>query len=168
MIRRTSRIVAVLAAASLIAAACGDDDDDDDAASTDAPVATDAAVSTDAPTDTTASAGTEAPGTTGAPSDTTAPSDTEVTETTEGDDEGGGEGWTVSTDDCVDPDAANEPIEGTLSIGSSMPLSGGPRPRRSHPSPPGCRHTSTTPTRTSWCPASRSSCRSATTSTTRR
>ncbi len=126
MIRRTSRIVAVLAAASLIAAACGDDDDDDDAASTDAPVATDAVVSTDAPTDTTASAGTEAPGTTGAPSDTTAPSETDVTETTEGDDEGGGEGWTVSTDDCVDPDAANEPIEGTLSIAAAMPLSGGP------------------------------------------
>ena len=35
-------------------------------------------------------------------------------------------GWTVATDDCVDPDAANEPIEGTVSIAASMPLSGGP------------------------------------------
>ncbi len=40
--------------------------------------------------------------------------------------DGGGEGWAVSTDDCVDPDAANEPIEGTVQIASSMPLSGGP------------------------------------------
>ena len=123
MIRRRSQIAAVLAAASLIAAACGDDDDDDGAASSEAPAETDAVVSTDAPTDTTASADTEAPGTTGE-TGTTAPSDT--TETTEGDDEGGGEGWTVSTDDCVDPDAANEPIEGTINIGSSGPLSGGP------------------------------------------
>lgn len=34
-------------------------------------------------------------------------------------------GWTVDTSSCVDPDAANAPIEGTLKIGSAMPLSGG-------------------------------------------
>ena len=34
-------------------------------------------------------------------------------------------GWTVDTDSCVDPDAANAPIEGTVKIGSVMPLSGG-------------------------------------------
>ncbi len=33
--------------------------------------------------------------------------------------------WAVSTDDCVDPDAANKKIEGTLNLGSIMPLSGG-------------------------------------------
>ena len=35
-------------------------------------------------------------------------------------------GWTVDTEACVDPDRANAPIEGPISIGSSMPLSGGP------------------------------------------
>jgi branched-chain amino acid transport system substrate-binding protein len=35
------------------------------------------------------------------------------------------EGWTVDTEDCSDPDRANAPIEGTISIGSAMPLSGG-------------------------------------------
>lgn len=34
--------------------------------------------------------------------------------------------WQVSTDNCTDPDAANAPIEDTILIGSSMPLSGGP------------------------------------------
>ncbi len=33
--------------------------------------------------------------------------------------------WAVPTDSCVDPEAANAPIEGTLKIGSVMPLSGG-------------------------------------------
>ena len=35
------------------------------------------------------------------------------------------EGWTVDTSACVDPDAATAPIEGTIKIGSAMPLSGG-------------------------------------------
>jgi len=35
------------------------------------------------------------------------------------------EGWAVDTSLCVDPDAANAPIEGTIKIGSAMPLSGG-------------------------------------------
>ncbi len=38
---------------------------------------------------------------------------------------GSEEGWTVDTEDCSDPDQANAPIEGTISIGSAMPLSGG-------------------------------------------
>ena len=38
---------------------------------------------------------------------------------------GSEEGWTVDTEDCSDPDRANAPIEGTISIGSAMPLSGG-------------------------------------------
>ena len=38
---------------------------------------------------------------------------------------GSEEGWTVDTEDCSDPDRANAPIEGTIRIGSAMPLSGG-------------------------------------------
>ena len=53
---------------------------------------------------------------TSAPGDTSAPDDTDAAD---------GEAWTVSTDECVDPDAANAPIEGTIKIGSAMPLSGG-------------------------------------------
>ncbi|MFM8856618.1 MAG: ABC transporter substrate-binding protein [Actinomycetota bacterium] len=53
---------------------------------------------------------------TSAPGDTSAPDDTDAAE---------GEAWTVNTDDCVDPAAANAPIEGTIKIGSVMPLSGG-------------------------------------------
>lgn len=53
---------------------------------------------------------------TSAPGDTSAPEDTDAAE---------GETWTVNTDDCVDPAAANAPIEGTIKIGSVMPLSGG-------------------------------------------
>ncbi|MDQ3543191.1 MAG: ABC transporter substrate-binding protein [Actinomycetota bacterium] len=37
---------------------------------------------------------------------------------------GAEEGWTVDTEDCPDPDATNAPIEGTIRIGSAMPLSG--------------------------------------------
>ena len=51
-----------------------------------------------------------------APMDTDAPMDTEAPS---------GDAWTVNTEDCVDPDAANAPIEGTVKIGSAMPLSGG-------------------------------------------
>jgi branched-chain amino acid transport system substrate-binding protein len=34
-------------------------------------------------------------------------------------------GWTVDTENCSDPDRANAPIEGTIRIGSAIPLSGG-------------------------------------------
>ncbi|MEN9802522.1 MAG: hypothetical protein RLZ37_1647 [Actinomycetota bacterium] len=53
---------------------------------------------------------------TNAPGDTSAPDDTDAAD---------GEAWAVNTDDCVDPAAANAPIEGTIKIGSAMPLSGG-------------------------------------------
>lgn len=33
--------------------------------------------------------------------------------------------WAVDTADCVDPEGADAPIEGTIKIGSAMPLSGG-------------------------------------------
>jgi len=53
---------------------------------------------------------------TSAPGDTGAPDDTDAAD---------GEAWAVNTDDCVYPAAANAPIEGTIKIGSAMPLSGG-------------------------------------------
>lgn len=65
------------------------------------------------------SSSTEAPAASEAPS-TEAPS-TDAPST-----EAPAAGWAVNTDDCVDPDAANAPIEGTIKIGSAMPLSGGP------------------------------------------
>lgn len=99
MIRRSPvRLLALLAASSLVVAACGDDDDSTD--TTSAP--------TVAPT--TTAGGTD---TTAAPVDTTPATDPAP------------EAWAVNTDDCIDPDAANAPIEGTIKIGSAMPLTGG-------------------------------------------
>jgi len=102
--------LALAAAGALILAACGDDDD--------------------TTSDTDASAATDAPAETDAPAATDAPETTEATETTaaetEETDAPAAETWTVNTDDCVDPDAANAPIEGTIKVGSVMPLSGGP------------------------------------------
>jgi ABC-type branched-subunit amino acid transport system substrate-binding protein len=105
--RRPTRALAVLTASVLVLAACGGDDSS--STTTAAPSET-----TEAPTDTT-----EAPtDTTEAPTDTTeAP-----TETTEAP---APEAWAVDTEACIDPDAANAPIEGTIKIGSAMPLSGG-------------------------------------------
>ena len=108
------RLLAVAAAGALVLAACGSDDGD-------------AADTTDAATETTAE---EAADTTAAPTEDTeaeeAADTTEATtEDTEATEEPAGDAWAVNTDDCVDPDAANEPIEGTISIGSVMPLSGG-------------------------------------------
>lgn len=123
MNRTTTRLVAAFAAATLVVAACGDDDDD--TAGTDAsPAETGGDATTAEPEDTGAGADTTA-----ATEDTgatdTAPDDTEATGDT-GDTGDGGGGWMVDTEDCVDPDRANEPIEGTINIGSSGPLSGGP------------------------------------------
>ena len=89
--------------------------------------------------------GTEAPGTTGASTDTTAPSDTGRRRPPRVAPRAAA-GWTVSTEDCVDPDAANEPIEGTVSHRLGDAAVGGPRPPPSRRSPPGSRRTSTTPT----------------------
>jgi branched-chain amino acid transport system substrate-binding protein len=117
MNRTTARLVAACAAAALVAAACGDDDDS--SAGTEA-----ASTETVAPT---ASAGTTG---SSAPAETTAATErtggTETTKAAAGTGGGGGAAWKVNTDDCVDPDRANAPIEGKINIGSSGPLSGGP------------------------------------------
>ncbi|MBU3690196.1 MAG: hypothetical protein B7C54_11395 [Acidimicrobiales bacterium mtb01] len=65
------------------------------------------------------SSSTEAPAASEAPSSEAPSTDAPSTEAPAA-------GWAVNTDDCVDPEAANAPIEGTLKIGSAMPLSGGP------------------------------------------
>ena len=126
MNRTTSRLLAAFAAAALVVAACGDDDDDG-AADTDAAPAETGAAATDG----------------GAPR--TRRHRPTTTGDTGGRDHRGDRrhrghrgdrghrrgrwrrrGWTVETEDCVDPDRVNEPIEGTINIGSSGPLSGGP------------------------------------------
>jgi ABC-type branched-subunit amino acid transport system substrate-binding protein len=98
-------MTAVVAASALFIAACGGDEEAAD--TTAAPVSSAAPVDTTAPpTDS------EAP-----PTETEPPTtDTEAPVA---------EGWTVDLENCVDPDAATAPIEGTVKIGSAMPLSGG-------------------------------------------
>jgi ABC-type branched-subunit amino acid transport system substrate-binding protein len=115
MTRRTFRLAAVVATTAILVAACGSDDDDSSAAT----AAPDTAAGTDAPATAAGSADTSAP------AETTAGS--EPSETTEAAGDGGqSSGWTVSTEDCVDPDRANAPIEGTVTVAASAPLSGGP------------------------------------------
>lgn len=95
--QRTPRLIAALSAGALLIAACGGDDSS---------TATTAAVveTTAAAVETTMAAETTMP------AETTTPAPTS---------------WAVNTDDCIDPDAANAPIEGTVKIGSAMPLTGG-------------------------------------------
>ena len=123
MTPRQSRLLAALAATSLLLAACSRGPEEGEEVDT-----TDGGTAT-----TSADAGGAAP-TTAAETETTEASEDTAVETTTADTEGGettegggggGAEWTVSTDDCIDPDLANSPIEGTVSIGSSMPLSGG-------------------------------------------
>jgi len=64
--------------------------------------------------------GTAGPDTTSAIT-TGAPSTSDPTEPTAP----GADAWAVDTDPCSDPDAANAPIDGTVRIGSVMPLTGG-------------------------------------------
>ena len=128
MTSKTRRVLAALAAATLVAAACGDDDDSDTADSAE-PAATSGDTSADtAATETSAAAPATSAATedTGGADTTAATEDTGGADTTEATEDGGGSGWTVNTDDCVDPDRANEPIEGTISIASAGPQSGSP------------------------------------------
>lgn len=138
MRRTRTRIVAALAALTFVAAACGDDDDGGDA---DAPAATSG--DTDAaPAETSGdTATTAATAETSAPSDTGGDTADTTGATTDGSTGGDGAGahgpgtllgdngrsgsdWTVDAEDC--PEDAQEPIEGTIRLGTAMPLSGGP------------------------------------------
>ena len=98
-----SRLMVVATAGALVLAACGSSSKSSDSSSA----------------ATTAAAGAETT-IADASSDTTA----ESTDTTAAD-SGSSGAWKVNTDDCSDPEAANAKIEGTLKIGSVMPLSGG-------------------------------------------
>jgi ABC-type branched-subunit amino acid transport system substrate-binding protein len=104
------RTLSALAALAIALAACGGDDTaESDGAQ--------APATTDAPDPSAPTSATEPPATVG---ETTPPSEgTEPTDAPPA-------GWTVNTDDCVDPNRANAPIVGTVKIGSSGPLSGGP------------------------------------------
>jgi ABC-type branched-subunit amino acid transport system substrate-binding protein len=110
MIRRT-RLMALLAAGALTIAACGSDEDS-------------TAETTATPTEETTAPVTTDPATTDPATTDPATTDPAATDpaTTE---PAASEGWAVNTDDCVDPDRANAPIEGTIKVGSVMPLSGG-------------------------------------------
>ena len=90
-----TRLLAALAVGALLVGACSND----------------AKKSSETTADTTAdtTAGTTADTTADTAGDTTVPAATS---------------WAVNTDDCVDPAAANAPIEGTIQIGSVMPLTG--------------------------------------------
>ena len=109
------KLLAFAAAASLVLAACGDDDDED----------TD---TTEAATETTAASEETTPETTAASEETTpettAASEETTPETTAAPE--GGDAYAVDVENCEDPDAATAPIEGSIKIGSSIPLSGGP------------------------------------------
>jgi len=100
--KRTRGLAAVIAAGALLIAACSDDKTTD---STTAPSTGDTA----------------AVETTVATGETTVETVADTTPVSEP----AAEGWAVDTDICVDPDAAAAPIEGTVKIGSAMPLSGG-------------------------------------------
>ncbi len=99
MRRKSARLMAAFTVGALLIAACSDDKKTD---------ATPASTTPDTAVDTTTG-------------DTTADTtgDT-VVDTTEP----AAEAWAVNTDDCIDPAAAEAPIEGTIKIGSVMPLTG--------------------------------------------
>lgn len=68
-------------------------------------------------------------GTTAPADETTIASETtaaETDETTAATEPAAPSGWTADTSACADPERAEQPIEGTIKIGSAMPLSGGP------------------------------------------
>ncbi len=106
---KTKKLMALAAVGALTLAACGSDDDSADTGDT-------TPVETDAP---------EATETTDAPESTEAPESTDAPETTEAE-EASGAAFVVDPEACDDPDAATAPIDGSLKIGTSLPLSGGP------------------------------------------
>ena len=103
MRRKSARLLAVLTAGTMLIAACSSDSDNTD--------------STTAATTGETTAATTGETTAATTGDTTAETVVETTEPAAA-------GWAVNTDDCIDPAAAEEIIEGTIKIGSVMPLTG--------------------------------------------
>lgn len=100
MRRKSARMLAAFTAGALMIAACSDD-------------------STSSDTTTAVTTGDTTEVTTG---ETTG--ETTVDETVVDTTEPAPAGWAVNTDDCIDADAANALIEGTINIASVMPLTG--------------------------------------------
>jgi branched-chain amino acid transport system substrate-binding protein len=109
-VNKRQRSLSTFAVAVLVLGACGGGDDD----------ATDTDTTPGATTGDTVAPASE---TTAAVSDTTA--DTAVDETTAAT-EPAATSWTVDTSLCSDPARAEQPIEGKVTIGAAIPLSGGP------------------------------------------
>jgi len=103
---KTKKLMALAAVGALTLAACGSDDNATDTGDT-TPVATDA------------------PDTTDAPDSTDVPDSTDAPATTDGV-TASGAAFVVDAEACDDPEDATAPIEGSLKIGTSLPLSGGP------------------------------------------
>jgi ABC-type branched-subunit amino acid transport system substrate-binding protein len=130
MVRR-KQLVAFAATGALVLAACGSDDDGgSESSSTEASgetETTEAMEEEGGETETT-----EAMEEEGGETETTEAMEEEggETETTEAMEEEGGEAggaaFAVDTSVCDDPDAATAPIEDSIKIGTSIPLSGGP------------------------------------------
>ena len=96
MRRKSARLLAVLTAGTMLIAACSSDSDNTD--------------STTAATTGETTAATTGETTAATTGDTTAETVVETTEPAAA-------GWAVNTDDCIDPAAAEEIIEGTIKIG---------------------------------------------------
>ncbi len=120
---RSKQLVAFAAAGALVLAACGSDDDSGSTETT-------AAAEDSGDETATTEAMEEETATTEAMEEETATTEAmeEETDTTEAmeEDTGGGEAFAVDTSTCDDPDAATAPIEDSIKIGTSIPLSGGP------------------------------------------
>ena len=130
---RSKKTVAFAATGALVLAACGSDDDNS-SDTTDVETETSEAVE-DAETETSEvmdDAETETSEVMDdAETETSEVMDDAETETSEvmddeGDAEASGAAFAVDVSVCDDPDAATAPIEGSIKIGTSIPLSGGP------------------------------------------
>jgi branched-chain amino acid transport system substrate-binding protein len=136
MMRKRYHYAALAAVGTLVIVGCGSDKKSTDttkpatATTAAAPVDTAGAATTAGTTEeTTAETTAETSGdTTESTTADTASETTEVsTESTAAETtEPSAEGWTVDTSNCSDPEAAEAPIEGELTIGSAQPLSGTP------------------------------------------
>ncbi len=131
--KRNSKMIAVVTTGALVLAACGGSSDGGDTGSD--PATTDAAAdpaTTDAAADPATTDAAADPATTDAmeedPATTDAMEEDPATTDAAGEDEpaASGAAFAVDTSVCEDPDAATAPIEDSIKIGSSIPLSGGP------------------------------------------
>ena len=117
---RSKKLIAFAATGALVLAACGSDDDSGSTETTAAGEETDTTEAMDDETATTEAMDDET-ATTEAMDDETA-----TTEAMDDEPDAGGAAFAVDVSNCDDPDAATAIIEGSIKIGTSIPLSGGP------------------------------------------